>query len=95
MKALEITNQDLLTIDASTGLREESVEIWERETIRTIIVDGAKHPDHTRDSILTRGPKLVIDDAFAQTRVFITKARSESGELEELLREVKGSKAAK
>lgn len=88
MRVMEITNQDLLTMDTLSGIRDETVEIWERETIRTINLGG--HAGHHAQQVSVRRPKLIIDDEFAQTRVFVTKARSQGSFVDSVLREVMG-----
>jgi len=67
-------------MDTLTGLRDETVEIWEHETIRTVRLNG-----HESEMLISgRSPKLVIEDD-ASTRVFISKARSGSDMLSQIM----------
>jgi len=81
MRALEIADNDLLMMDTLRGVRDETVEIWEHETVRTVRLND--HAPHTHDS--GRSPKLVIDDDSERARVLISKAPSTKGLLSELI----------
>ena len=81
MMLLDIADNDLLTMDTLSGLEDETVEIWEHETVRTVRLNG--YTPHTQDS--GRSPKLVIDDDPEGGQVFITKAPSTRGLLSELI----------
>ncbi|MGH9818791.1 MAG: hypothetical protein ACRD43_01375 [Pyrinomonadaceae bacterium] len=94
MRALDITHKDLLTMDTLMGLRDETVEIWEHETVQTINLASKMYDARSNYKVSTRRPKLVIDDGFTETRVFVTKAR-EGSEADRVLREVMGAKRKK
>ena len=81
MRVDEVANIDFLTMDTLTGLRDETVEIWEHETVRTVRLNG--HTPHKQDS--GRSPKLVIDDDSEGGQVFISKTPSMRGLLSELI----------
>lgn len=90
MRVLEFKDEEFFAADTLRGHNQETVEIWERETMRTIRVKG--NPNRGDFKVSGRSPKLVIDDAFAQTRVFIAKARAIGSEMDNVLREVMGDK---
>jgi hypothetical protein len=94
MMDLEIIDKDFYTMDTLNGRNAETVEIWERETMRTVRVKNA-NSGRANFTATGRSPKLIIDDAFEQTKVFISKARSETNEVSSILREVMGSKGNK
>jgi hypothetical protein len=78
----EFEGKDVTGIARSSRRIENSVEIIEKEIIRTVKVE-----DESRYTRLSRLPRLVVDDAISATREFITKARSEASGIA-VLREV-------
>ena len=86
MRTFEIIGKGLIGMERISQRVQDAVEIFERETIRTIKLNN----DHNAMSIAAE-PKLVIDDALTATKVFISKARSEAGGLNSVLSEVMAS----
>ena len=82
MRVHETASLDFLTMDTLTGLRDETVEVWEHETVRTVRLNGHE----SDEQVLGRSPKLVIDDDAESTRVFISKARSQNDLLSQIIR---------
>ena len=80
MRLHETANLDLLTMDTLTGLRDEMVEIWEHETVRTVRLNDST----PNEKVSGRSPKLVIDDDKS-TQVFISKARSKDDLLNQII----------
>lgn len=78
-------------MDTLRGLRDETVEVWEHETVQTIRLADRTGNARANYSVSNRKPKLVIDDGYTQTRVFVTKAREDS-DVDQILREVMGAK---
>jgi hypothetical protein len=95
MRAFEIMDKKFFAADTLTGRKQETIEIWERETVKTIRVKSNPNADRASFEVSGRRPKLVIDDALAQTKVFIAKARSEDSEVDSILREVIGDRKHK
>jgi hypothetical protein len=60
---------------------QSGVEIVERETVSTITVDDGEFK-------MNQPPQLVISEAAANSRRFITRTRSQLGEVDALLRSV-------
>ena len=60
---------------------QSGVEIVERETVSTITVDDGEFK-------MNQPPQLVISEAAASSKRFITRTRSQLGEVDALLRSV-------
>ena len=60
---------------------QSGVEIVERETVSTITVDDGEFK-------LNREPQLIVSDAVGSSRRFITRKRSQLGEVDALLRSI-------
>ena len=86
MRTFEIIGKGLIGMERVSQRVQDAVEIFERETMRTIKLNN------DRDAMpVAAEPKLVIDDSLAATRIFISKARSEAGGLNSVLTEVMAS----
>ena len=60
---------------------ENGVEILEHDTVRTIKVEYGVFK-------MDRPPRLVVSDAFAKSKNFIAKSRSQMGEIDAFLRSI-------
>ena len=76
------TNFDIITSDERFSRREQcGVEIFEHDVITRVRTSN--------DKVVARSmPRLIVTDAIAATRNFVSKRRSEFRELDEFLRSV-------
>lgn len=83
MVRFEINKDELVGMERVSRRVQEAVEIFERETVRTIRMQNGP-----KTNALTAATKLVIDDALSATKIFIAKARSEANGLNSVLNEI-------
>lgn len=79
MKAYEQRGTERFERRRNVSLPDGDVEIFEREWQDTVVLPLRKKRPATR---------LIVDEAVTMTRGFISKARSEIGELSTLLQEL-------
>ena len=86
MKRQTIDNNGFVTFDVERTSRrfQNGVEIVERETKRSIRFED----DAYINSKAVRSPQLVVSGAINRSKLFITKSRSQLGEIDAFIRNI-------
>lgn len=82
MKERETDSNEAMRMEHVSRRVQNGVEILERETMRTIRLDGESPVEVPK----SKTPRLVVCDALSRSRLFVTRSRSQLGDLDSLIR---------